>query len=156
MNSLSNTRKYPITKQYFICFASIAVLSGLCYLFKNDLSYKVTALLLLLLVTILAMLFDILPILFSAVFSALIQNFFFIAPYFTFHISNPEDILLFFIYLSVALVNVVLSFKIREKEKKSRNKEEKVNTIKLYNTLLNSLSHELEHRLQQSSEQWIL
>ena len=41
-------------------------------------------------------------------------------------------------------VNAVLSFKIRKEEEKSRDKEEKENTIKLYNTLLNSLSHELK------------
>ena len=91
------------------------------------------------------MLFDILPVLVSAILSALILNYFFIPPYFTFHINSPEDILLFFIYLSVALVNAVLSFKIRKEEEKSRDKEEKENTIKLYNTLLNSLSHELTY-----------
>jgi two-component system sensor histidine kinase KdpD len=46
-------------------------------------------------------------------------------------------------YLFVSLVNAVLSFKIIREEKKSRDKEEKENSIKLYNTLLNSLSHEL-------------
>ena len=46
-------------------------------------------------------------------------------------------------YFVIALVNAVLTFKIREAEKKARDKEEKENTIKLYNTLLNSLSHEL-------------
>jgi two-component system sensor histidine kinase KdpD len=44
----------------------------------------------------------------------------------------------------VALVNAVLSFKIRKEEEKSRDKEEKENAIKMYNTLLNSLSHELK------------
>jgi two-component system sensor histidine kinase KdpD len=38
----------------------------------------------------------------------------------------------------------VLTFKIKEQEKKARDKEEKEHTIKLYNTLLNSLSHELK------------
>ncbi len=46
-------------------------------------------------------------------------------------------------YFVIALVNAVLTYKIREVEKKARDKEEKENTIKLYNTLLNSLSHEL-------------
>ena len=46
-------------------------------------------------------------------------------------------------YFVIALVNAVLTFKIREAENKVRDKEEKENAIKLYNTLLNSLSHEL-------------
>jgi two-component system sensor histidine kinase KdpD len=46
-------------------------------------------------------------------------------------------------YFVIALVNAVLTYKIRQIEKASRQKEEKANTVKLYNTLLNSLSHEL-------------
>ncbi len=131
-------------KQYIICIVSIFLVSAFCYVSKDILSYKIIALLLLFVVSVLAMLFQIFPVLLSAVLSALILNFFFIPPYFTFHISNPEDILLFFIYLCVALVNAVLSFKIRREEAKTRDKEEKENTIKIYNTLLNSLSHELK------------
>ena len=62
----------------------------------------------------------------------------------TFHIGTPEDGLLFLMYFVIASINAVLSYKIREVEKKERDKEEKINTIKLYNTLLNSLSHELK------------
>jgi two-component system sensor histidine kinase KdpD len=40
-------------------------------------------------------------------------------------------------------VNTVLSFKIRKEEKKARDKEQKLQQIEVYNTLLNSLSHEL-------------
>ena len=89
------------------------------------------------------MLFDILPVLLTALLSGLILNFFFIQPLFTFHITNTEDVLLFLIYIIIALVNAVLTFKIRDTENKARDKEEKEKTIKLYNTLLNSLSHEL-------------
>jgi len=94
-------------------------------------------------VSILAMLFDIIPVLTAALLSALSWNFFFIPPLFTFHTESAEDLLMFFLYFFVAMVNTVLTFKIRIEEKKARDKEEKENTIKLYNTLLNSLSHEL-------------
>jgi len=50
---------------------------------------------------------------------------------------------MFLMYFVIALINTVLTFKIRDSEKKARDKEEKEKTIKLYNTLLNSLSHEL-------------
>ena len=94
-------------------------------------------------VSILAMLFDIFPVLTAAFLGALTWNFFFIPPLFTFHTESAEDLLMFFLYFLVAMVNAVLTFKIRKEEKKARDKEEKENTIKLYNTLLNSLSHEL-------------
>jgi two-component system sensor histidine kinase KdpD len=90
------------------------------------------------------MLFDIIPVLLAATLSALIWNFFFIPPIFTFHIAKAEDPFLFLMYFVIALVNAILTYKIRETEKKVRDKEEKENTIKLYNTLLNSLSHELK------------
>src|SRR5690606_4407383 len=40
--------------------------------------------------------------------------------------------------------NAVLTNRLRKQEKKIRDREEKEKTIKLYNTLLNSLSHELK------------
>jgi len=89
------------------------------------------------------MLFDILPVLLSAFLSAVIWNFFFISPQFTLDISDTEDLLMFLSYFVIALLNAVLTFKIRQAERKARDKEEKEQTIKLYNTLLNSLSHEL-------------
>lgn len=114
-----------------------------CYWGSQFIGYRTVALILLVTVSIVAMLFDILPVLSAAVLSALIWNFFFIPPILTFHIDNTEDLLMFLLYFFIALVNAVLTFKIRKEESKARDKEEKENTIKLYNTLLNSLSHEL-------------
>jgi two-component system sensor histidine kinase KdpD len=45
-------------------------------------------------------------------------------------------------YFIIASVNAVLTYKIRQIEKLARQKEEKAKTLRLYNTLLNSLSHE--------------
>ncbi len=45
-------------------------------------------------------------------------------------------------YFVIALVNAVLTNKIRKAEEVSRQKEERMENIRLYNTLLNSLSHE--------------
>ncbi len=47
-------------------------------------------------------------------------------------------------YFVIALINTVLTFKIRQFENKAREKEEREKTIQLYNTMLNSLSHELD------------
>jgi two-component system sensor histidine kinase KdpD len=46
-------------------------------------------------------------------------------------------------YFIIAMVNAALTYKLRRMEKAAILKEEKENTVKLYNTLLNSLSHEL-------------
>lgn len=129
--------------QFFVSSALVVTVAIICFIFSNLIGYKVVALILLLTVSVTAMLADILPVLGTAILSALIWNFFFIPPLFTFTIRSAEDLLMFLMYFIVALVNAVLSFKIRAAEKKARNKEEKENTIRLYNTLLNSLSHEI-------------
>ena len=129
--------------QYVVSFSLIALTSISCYLSLSLIDYRVVALILLLVVSVIAMLFKIRPVLFTAILSAFIWNFFFILPTYTFGIDNPEDTLLFSMYFVIALLNAVLTSKIRKAEQEAREKEEKEKTIELYNTLLNSLSHEL-------------
>lgn len=136
-------KKYRIATQFGICISIILAIALIFFFNKQIFGYKVVALILLMTVSILAMLFDILPVLFASLLSALVWNFFFIPPLFKFHIENTEDILMFFLYFVIAFINTVLTFKIRKEEAKSRDKEEKEQAIKLYNTLINSLSHEL-------------
>lgn len=114
-----------------------------CFIFRDVLGYRVVALLLLMTVSIMAMTFEILPILILAALSALVWNFFFIPPLFTFHISSPEDILLFSMYFVIAMVNVVFMRRIRKMEQKNQEQAEKERTLTLYSTFFNSLSHEL-------------
>jgi two-component system sensor histidine kinase KdpD len=105
--------------------------------------YKVVAYLLLVTVSLLAMVMDIWSVLVAAILSALILDFFFIPPFFTFHIASTEDTLMLMMYFIIALVNGVLTFQIRKGQKEIEVHEKKQNAFELYNTLLNSLSHEL-------------
>jgi two-component system, OmpR family, sensor histidine kinase KdpD len=140
---LFSLHKQPRLYQYLYCSLIIVVVSVACSLLSGWMGYRVVALVLLLAVSLIAILFDILPVLFSALLSALIWDFFFIPPHFTFWVSHTEDGILLAMYFIIALVNAVLTFKIREVEKQALEREGRENTIKLYNTLLNSLSHEL-------------
>ncbi|MES2555910.1 MAG: DUF4118 domain-containing protein [Bacteroidota bacterium] len=140
---LYQTRSYRPLSQYAISICLVLMVSLIAFAFNDLIGYKVVALVLLMTVSVIAMLFEIFPVLLAALLSALIWNFFFIPPIFTFHIERTEDVLMFLLYFVVALVNTVLSFKIRKEEKKAREKEEEVRQIAFYNTLLNSLSHEL-------------
>lgn len=135
--------KNNLSYQYIISIGLIIAIALPCFLLIEVIGNKTVALILLLAVSILAMLFDILPVMVTAVFSALIWNFFFIPPLYKFHISTPEDVLLFLMYFAIAMMNAVLTSKIRRSELEAKEKEEKEHTIMLYNTLLNSLSHEL-------------
>lgn len=89
------------------------------------------------------MFFDIMPVLVTALISALIWDYFFIPPHFTLQVASTDDYILLLMYFVIASVNAVLTYKIRQIEKVAMQKEEKANTVKLYNTILNSLSHEL-------------
>ncbi len=138
------TKKFSIAKQYSIGIFLVFLVSVICQFLSPFIGYRVIAFILLLTVSLVAMFFDILPVLITAVISALVWDFFFIPPHFTFSVASPEDMILLLMYFVIALLNAVLTYKIRQAEKANRLKEEKANTVKLYNTLLNSLSHELK------------
>jgi len=136
---------YKLTKlqQYLLSVLLVSVVSAVCYLAKDYTGYRLVALVLLFTVSVCAMFFDIYPVLLAALLSALFWDFFFIPPRFTFRISNTEDALLLLSYFCMALVNAVLTYRKQLWEKMARQGEERRAAVKLYNTLINSLSHEL-------------
>jgi two-component system, OmpR family, sensor histidine kinase KdpD len=131
------------SKQYILSVSSVLLVAAIGSLITGLVGYHVIALLLLVTVSIIAIFFDIIPVLSAAVLSALIWDFFFIPPRYTFSVSNTEDNLMLLMYFLIVLLNAVLTNRIRRMQKEMMKKEEKEKTIKLYNTLLNSLSHEL-------------
>ena len=136
--------KLSRSKQIAFSIILVIVISGICYAFNYIIDYKIVAFILLLTVSFLAVVFDILPVLLAAVLSALIWNFFFIEPRHTFMIHSVEDTVLLSMYFLVATINGILTYRMRRIEKQAMEKEEKAKTIKLYNTLFNTLSHELK------------
>jgi two-component system sensor histidine kinase KdpD len=129
--------------QYILSVLAVLLVAAISFLVTGFIGYHVTALLLLVTVSIIAIFFDIIPVLLAALLSALIWDFFFIPPRYTFSVSNTEDALMLLMYFVIALLNAVLTNRIRRIQKEIMKKEEKEKTIKLYSTLLNSLSHEL-------------
>lgn len=136
-------RKYTLKKQFIISISLIILISLSLYFTVDYIHYRVVALILMLVVSLSAMVFDIYPVLVTAFLSAFIWNFFFIPPTFTLHIGSPEDGLMFLMYFVIAMINAVLSFKIREYQNLERDTLEREKSIRLYNSLLNSLSHEM-------------
>ena len=131
------------SRQYIACVTIVIIVAAACFVFSNYIGYRVAALVLLVTVSLLAITLDILPVLLSAILSAFIWDFFFIPPRFTIHVETTEDNILLVMYFIIALINGVLTYKIRQVEKIARLKEERANSVKLYNTILDSLSHEL-------------
>lgn len=135
--------KISRTGQFIISILLVVLVATIGFFLSGVTGYRVVAMVLLVAVSILAMFFDIVPVLVAAVLSALIWDFFLIPPRLTFQVKSTEDVLMLLMYFFVALINAVLTFKIRQMQKSIRLKEEKENAIRLYNTVLNSLSHEL-------------
>jgi len=115
--------KPSLSIQYKTSFLLVLVVALVAFLMQKVIGYIGTALLLLVVVSLLAITFEIMPVLLSAILSALVLNFFFIPPLYTFHIDNSEDILLFLMFIVIALINAVLTNKIRKAEKTARDKE---------------------------------
>src|SRR4051812_27952887 len=99
INTISKTR------QYILSVLIVSVVSVVCYTLSTYIGYRVVAFILLITVSLFAMLFDILPVLLTALLTALIWDFFFIPPHFTFYVSSTEDMILLLMYFVIAMVN---------------------------------------------------
>lgn len=108
--------------------------------------YLIVAFILLSEVSVMAIFFGIGPILLASTISAIVWNFFFIPPHFALHIDRTEDRIIFVSFFFVALINGVLTNRIRRQEKVTRLKEEQALLLaesdKLYKTLFTLISHE--------------
>lgn len=136
-------QKNPIWKELAVSLLTVVLVSVASRALLGFIDYHAVALILLFTVSVLAMLLDIIPVLVAATLTALIWNFVFIPPKGTFFIGSTQDILMFLMYFVVTLINAVLMHRIRQMKKRERDKEEREKIIRLYNTLFNSLSHEL-------------
>ncbi len=136
--------KYKKPKsQYLISILSVVIVSLLCLFVRDIVEYKVVGYLLLVVVSLLAIFLEIKPVLVGAVLSALALNFLFIKPYYTLHIDSAEDTFLLMMFFIIALINAVLTNKFRIMQRAIHIIETRASTMKLYNSLLDSLSHEL-------------
>ncbi len=137
MSSISQPR------QIFLAALTVVTVAGACYPFAEQVGYRSVALLLLLTVSVLAMRQGLAAVLTAAVLSALLWDYFFVPPQFTFHIHSTEDVLFMTMYLIVAALNGVINHRLRQIETLNREKADRENALKLYGTLFSSLSHDL-------------
>lgn len=101
----------------------------ICAPLANTQNYHLVSFILLFVVSILSTFLGVGPVLLASTFGALIWNYFFIPPHHTFHIEKTEDILIFGLFFIIALVNGVLTTRVRRQEKISREKEKRTNAL---------------------------
>jgi two-component system sensor histidine kinase KdpD len=116
--------------QYLFVLGSIAATAVLGAAVMLASGPRVPGLIFLLAVVLLALRVGRGPVLFGGALSALVWNFFFLPPQFTFVIHSFEDFLLFALYFVVAIVLGQLVAKIRVQEQAERRREERA--IALY------------------------
>jgi two-component system sensor histidine kinase KdpD len=117
--------------QYLAVFGAVAVVTLAAYLFTPVIGSQATALIFLLSVVVLALFVPSGPTLFAAAMSALLWDFFFVPPFFTFRIVRFGDIVLFGVYVVIALVLGQLTVRIRAQEAAERLREERATALYL-------------------------
>jgi K+-sensing histidine kinase KdpD len=105
---------------------SVAIL---CSPLANTQTYHLVSFILLFVVSILSTFMGVGPVLLAATMSALVWNYFFIPPHHTFQIDKTDDILIFGLFFIIALVNGVLTTRVRRQEQLSREKEKRTNAL---------------------------
>ncbi len=137
------SRHGNIWRQCLYGVAAIGTMSVIGWATERYMGYHVIAFGLLLVVSLASMVMDVVPVLLTALVSALVWDFCFIPPRFTFHVRRTEDVIFLLMYFVVAITGAALTFRIRKMQQLVREEEERKTALRLYDTLLNSLSHEL-------------
>ncbi len=128
-----NKFKFPAftsgIREYAIAILTVVFSVLLCLPITEEIGYQSVAFILLFVLTVLATFLRIGPILLAAVSGALAWDFFFIPPQFTLHIDTAPNILTFLMFFTIALLNGILTSKIRKQEQLAINREERTNAL---------------------------
>jgi two-component system, OmpR family, sensor histidine kinase KdpD len=116
-------------QQYLQVTALIASLTFVCQGFEKIGGYTVPAMVYLFAILLAAFRFSRGPMLFMATLSALVWNFFFIPPLYTFEIKKPEDIILLLMFFAVALCMGHLTTRLRTRETAERRRQEETDAL---------------------------
>ena len=111
--------------EYGIALGIVAAVTLFSMLLEPLLGYWSIALVYLLALIVAATHLRRMPVLMLATASALVWEFLFIPPRFTFHIQAPKDILMFAMYFIIAIVIGHLTARLREREEAERRGEER-------------------------------
>jgi len=139
LGKLAQTAFKSGINQYIVVVIVIIATALACKLFTTQQSYYMVSFVLLFVVSILAVFLGIGPILLASSMSAIVWNYFFIPPHYVLHIERTEDKMVFFFFFFIALINGVLTNRIRRQERLAHEGEERTNAIfELTRELLNT------------------
>jgi two-component system sensor histidine kinase KdpD len=132
MNGRDGVVPVGLLKQFYPYLVVILII-GLATLVLSPLStpqsYHIVSFILLFVVALLSVFLGIGPVLLAATMSAVSWNYFFIPPFHTFHIAKTEDRLMFISFFIIALLNGILTNRIRKQERAVREREAETNAL---------------------------
>jgi K+-sensing histidine kinase KdpD len=130
---ITGKRSYPFitssVNQYLIVVIAIAFTALICRPLSTQQGYYIVSFILLFVVSLMAVFMGIGPILVASTLGSLVWNFFFIPPHYALHIERTEDQLMFVSFFFIALINGVLTYRIRRQESLAIEREERTNAI---------------------------
>ncbi len=129
-----------------IALGLAAVVTGFSLLIADFIDYRAVALFYLFAVLLAGMRLRRWPTLFLAALSALLWDFLFVPPHFTFYINQLPDLLMFVAYFIIALVVAHLATKLREREQAERRREERATALYRFTRAL-AASRDLDEAL---------
>ena len=121
--------KKPGVSQYVLAVAMVGATILLCIPLAKTEGYHIVSYILLFVVSLLALFLGTGPIVVASTLSALAWNFFFIPPHGTFHIDQADDLLIFGLFFLIAIINGVLTTKVRFQERLVREREGRTNAL---------------------------
>lgn len=122
--------RFTSTFSQYLISALFTIITGLVFFPLRDIiGYQIVAFGLLFTVSILALFVGIGPIMVAATLSSLIWDFFFIPPHYTLHIARLEDILMLMMYFIIALIGGVMTSRLRNQERLTREREFRTNAL---------------------------
>lgn len=117
-------------REYGAAAGVVGIVVILCLFAVQWISYQAVGLVLLFTVLLLALFFSRGPVLLAAALSALLWDFLFIPPIFTFNVAGIEDALTFGLYFVIALATGSLTSRLRAQQRVVRDREKR--TAALY------------------------
>lgn len=130
------SKKVPSSKQtvfpgneFFLIGVSTVLVTGVCLFVAPFTGYSTIALIYLLLVVNLSMKLSRWPVLITAAVSAILWNFLFVPPRFTFYIQRLDDAMMFGMFFIVAIAMGSLTSRLRLKEMVERKREQRMEAL---------------------------
>jgi len=118
-----------VITQYFIASAIVLAVALICFPLTRFFGYKTISFIILLTVSLLPLRLGPGPVLLAGGLGALLWDFMFIPPIFTFSVGHIEDVMMLLMYFIVAIVTGVLSARVRTRERAVRQREERTSAL---------------------------